>query len=201
MGQRGCSPVHSRKASDRKMRTPRGEPSRSTESHDVVCDTYTMSESTPPRLEAGQPAPEFTLRDESGTEVSLSDFRGSRVVLYTYPKAFTPGCTTEACDFRDADERITAAGYTVLAVSSDPVEKLASFKADYDLPFTLLSDPDHKVQTAYGAYGEKNNYGRKVTGAIRSTFIIDENGTLLDAKYNVRATGHVDRILSTLTES
>ena len=119
-------------------------------------------------------------------------------MLYTYPKAFTPGCTNEACDFRDADARLVAAGYTVLALSADSVEKLAKFKQEYELPFTLLSDPDRAVQQAYGAYGEKNNYGRKVVGAIRSTFIIDENGTLIDARYNVKATGHVDRILKQL---
>ena len=150
------------------------------------------------RLEPGQTAPDFTLTDEAGNSVSLSDYRGKRVVLYTYPKAFTPGCTTEACDFRDADARLVAAGYTVLALSADSVEKLAKFKQEYELPFTLLSDPDRAVQQAYGAYGEKNNYGRKVVGAIRSTFIIDENGTLIDARYNVKATGHVDRILKQL---
>lgn len=156
----------------------------------------TASESI--RLEPGQTAPDFTLTDEAGNSVSLSDYRGKRVVLYTYPKAFTPGCTTEACDFRDADARLVAAGYTVLALSADSVEKLARFKQEYELPFTLLSDPDRAVQQAYGAYGEKNNYGRKVVGAIRSTFIIDENGTLIDARYNVKATGHVDRILKQL---
>ena len=156
----------------------------------------TASESI--RLEPGQAAPDFTLTDEAGNSVSLSDYRGKRVVLYTYPKAFTPGCTTEACDFRDAEARLVAAGYTVLALSADSVEKLAKFKQEYELPFTLLSDPDRAVQQAYGAYGEKNNYGRKVVGAIRSTFIIDENGTLIDARYNVKATGHVDRILKQL---
>ena len=156
----------------------------------------TASESI--RLEPGQTAPDFTLTDEAGNSVSLSDYRGKRVVLYTYPKAFTPGCTTEACDFRDADARLVAAGYTVLALSADSVEKLAKFKQEYELPFTLLSDPDRAVQQTYGAYGEKNNYGRKVVGAIRSTFIIDENGTLIDARYNVKATGHVDRILKQL---
>ena len=156
----------------------------------------TASESI--RLEPGQTAPDFTLTDEAGNSVSLSDYRGKCVVLYTYPKAFTPGCTTEACDFRDADARLVAAGYTVLALSADSVEKLAKFKQEYELPFTLLSDPDRAVQQAYGAYGEKNNYGRKVVGAIRSTFIIDENGTLIDARYNVKATGHVDRILKQL---
>lgn len=150
------------------------------------------------RLTAGDQAPAFTLRNQDGKEVSLADFQGKKVVLYTYPKAFTPGCTTEACDFRDSEARITAAGYAVLALSADPVDKLAKFKADYELPFDLLSDPDNAVQQAYGAYGEKKNYGKTYVGAIRSTFIIDEEGKIVDALYNVRAKGHVDRILKLL---
>ncbi|SJM54522.1 thioredoxin-dependent thiol peroxidase [Gulosibacter sp. 10] len=150
------------------------------------------------RLQPGDAAPAFTLEDQSGEQVSLADFAGRKVVLYTYPKAFTPGCTTEACDFRDSDARITAAGYAVLAISADPVAKLAEFKESEGLPFTLLSDPGHEVQTAYGAYGEKQNYGRTVVGAIRSTFLIDEEGRIIEALYNVRAKGHVDRILKKL---
>lgn len=158
-----------------------------------------MSETnTVDRLQAGDTAPAFTLTDQDGNEVSLADFAGKKVVLYTYPQAFTPGCTTEACDFRDSDARITAAGFTVLAVSSDPVEKLARFKAEEQLPFTLLSDPDNAVQTAYAAYGEKQNYGRTYVGSIRSTFLIDEEGKIIEALYNVKATGHVDRILKKL---
>ncbi|QUY62606.1 thioredoxin-dependent thiol peroxidase [Gulosibacter molinativorax] len=152
----------------------------------------------PKRLEAGDTAPAFTLTDQSGNEVSLSDYAGQKVVLYTYPQAFTPGCTTEACDFRDSEARLTAAGYVVLAVSSDPVEKLARFKEEEHLPFTLLSDPDHEVQTAYAAYGEKQNYGRTYIGSIRSTFLIDEEGKIIEALYNVKATGHVDRVLKKL---
>lgn len=158
-----------------------------------------MSETTTPdRLQAGDRAPAFTLTDQSGNEVSLSDFRGQKVVLYTYPQAFTPGCTKEACDFRDSEARIQAAGYTVLAVSSDPIEKLARFKNEQQLPFTLLSDPDDSVQTAYAAYGEKQNYGRTYVGSIRSTFLINEQGEIIEALYNVKATGHVDRILKKL---
>lgn len=158
-----------------------------------------MTEST--RLRAGDTAPAFTLTDHDGNQVSLSDFAGKKVVLYTYPRAFTPGCTTEACDFRDSEARISATGYEVLALSADPVAKLADFKQEYALPFRLLSDPGHKVQTAYGAYGEKQNYGKIVVGSIRSTFLIDEEGKIIDALYNVRAKGHVERVLKLLENS
>lgn len=157
-----------------------------------------MTDATNARLTVGDTAPEFSLLNQDGERVSLADLRGQKIVLYTYPKAFTPGCTTEACDFRDADARLVAAGYTVLALSADAPEKLASFKADYELPFTLLSDPGHEVQAAYGAYGEKKNYGRVVVGSIRSTFLIDEQGKIIEALYNVKATGHVDRVLRKL---
>lgn len=153
---------------------------------------------TTERLVAGDLAPKFTLQNQNGDKVSLTDFRGRKVVLFTYPQAFTPGCTKEACDFRDSEARLTAAGYTVLAVSADPVEKLARFKEEYDLPYELLSDPDHKVQQQYAAFGEKQNYGRTYVGAIRSTFLIDEKGRIIEPLYNVRATGHVDRILKKL---
>ncbi|RRJ88332.1 thioredoxin-dependent thiol peroxidase [Gulosibacter macacae] len=153
---------------------------------------------TTERLVAGDLAPKFTLQNQDGDKVSLTDFRGRKVVLFTYPQAFTPGCTKEACDFRDSEARLTAAGYTVLAVSADPVEKLARFKEEYDLPYELLSDPDHKVQQQYAAFGEKQNYGRTYVGAIRSTFLIDEKGRIIEPLYNVRATGHVDRILKKL---
>lgn len=152
----------------------------------------------PIRLQAGDSAPAFTLTDQDGNTVSLSHFAGKKVVLYTYPRAFTPGCTTEACDFRDSEARITAAGYEVLALSADPVTKLAEFKQEYELPFRLLSDPGHEVQAAYGAYGEKKNYGKTVIGSIRSTFLIDEEGKIIEALYNVRAKGHVDRVLKLL---
>lgn len=150
------------------------------------------------RLAPGDAAPEFTLSDQRGEQVSLADFRGEKVVLFTYPKAFTPGCTKEACDFRDAEERILAAGYRILAISADPVEKLARFAEEHELPYPLLSDPDHAVQARYAAYGEKKNYGRVYEGAIRSTFLIDEEGRIIEPLYNVKATGHVDRILKKL---
>ncbi|MGO1545357.1 MAG: thioredoxin-dependent thiol peroxidase [Gulosibacter sp.] len=150
------------------------------------------------RLQPGDTAPSFTLENQDGEKVSLADYAGQQVVLYTYPQAFTPGCTKEACDFRDSEARLTAAGYTVLAVSSDPIEKLKRFKDEEQLPFTLLSDPDHKVQEAYAAYGEKQNYGRTYVGAIRSTFLIDGDGKIIEALYNVKATGHVDRVLKKL---
>ena len=150
------------------------------------------------RLAPGDAAPDFTLENQSGEQVSLADFRGRKLVLFTYPKAFTPGCTKEACEFRDAEQRLLAAGYAVVAISADPVEKLARFAAEHELPYPLLSDPDHEVQARYAAYGEKKNYGRVYQGAIRSTFVIDEAGRIIEPLYNVKATGHVDRILKKL---
>lgn len=157
-----------------------------------------MTTSTPARLEPGASAPDFTLTDQDGSSVSLADYRGKRVILYTYPEAFTPGCTAEACDFRESDAPLLAAGYTILGISSDEPEKLAEFREAEHLDFTLLSDTDHAVQTAYGAYGERNKYGRVAVGSIRSTFVIDEEGTIEHALYNVRAAGHVARILKLL---
>ena len=142
-------------------------------------------------LTAGSPAPDFTLLDQSGSEVSLSGLRGHKVILYFYPAAMTPGCTTQACDFRDNLASLQASGYTVLGVSKDDVATLAKFAEKDALTFPLLSDPDHAVQDAYGAWGEKNMYGKKVVGSIRSTFVIDESGTIEHALYNVKATGHV----------
>jgi len=145
-------------------------------------------------LEAGQIAPEFTLPDQDGRSVSLSDFRGEKVVLFFYPEAMTPGCAKEACDFRDSLEPLQAAGYRVLGVSRDEVERQRRFADRDELNYPLLSDPDIAVHHAYGAYGEKNSYGRIVTSAIRSTFVIDEEGRIEHALYNVKATGHVARI-------
>ena len=145
-------------------------------------------------LAAGDPAPSFTALDQTGAERTLEDFAGAGLVIYFYPKAFTPGCTTEACDFRDRYDTFAAKGTQILAVSPDPADKLADFKAEYDLPFDLISDPDHTVATAYGAYGEKKNYGKTYMGIIRSTFIVDGNGIIEDAFYNVRAKGHAERI-------
>jgi peroxiredoxin Q/BCP len=143
------------------------------------------------RLEVGSPAPRFTLSDEHGKPVSLADFAGTKVVVYFYPAAGTPGCTTQACDFRDNINSLKSAGYTVLGVSKDPVSALAQFTEDQGLNFPLLSDEDLSVHNAYGAYGEKNLYGKTVTGVLRSTFVIDEAGKIELALYNVKATGHV----------
>ena len=145
-------------------------------------------------LETGMQAPDFSLQDQDGTTRSLADFRGKRVVLFAYPAAMTPGCTTEACDFRDSLAPLLAAGYEVLGISPDTVEKLAKFAERDELSYPLLSDPDRATLTAYGAFGEKKNYGRIVQGVIRSTFVIDEDGKIAHALYNVKATGHVGRI-------
>ncbi|SMQ70612.1 peroxiredoxin Q/BCP [Plantibacter sp. VKM Ac-1784] len=150
------------------------------------------------RLSAGDPAPAFTLIDQDGTSVSLADFAGRRVILYFYPAAMTPGCTTQACDFRDNLASLGGAGYVVLGVSKDSVEKLKAFQEEDGLTFPLLSDPELTVHQAYGAYGEKNSYGRIVTGVLRSTFVIDETGTLTLARYNVKATGHVKSLRKAL---
>jgi thioredoxin-dependent peroxiredoxin len=147
-----------------------------------------------PRLAPGDRAPAFTLDDDSGGRVSLADFAGRRVILYVYPAAMTTGCTTEACDFRDSLDALTGLGYSVLGLSGDTPEKLAEFRARDRLTFPLLSDPDHHVLDAYGAYGEKKLYGKTVIGVIRSTFVIDEKGVIVTAMYNVRATGHVAKL-------
>lgn len=143
------------------------------------------------RLETGDTAPEFTLPDQDGNDVSLTDFRGSGLVIFFYPAAMTPGYTKEACDFRDSLEPLKQAGYAVVGISPDSPEKLAEFVQQESLTYPLLSDPDKQVLEAYGAYGEKKLYGKTVTGVIRSTFLVDEDGTIALAQYNVRATGHV----------
>jgi peroxiredoxin Q/BCP len=150
--------------------------------------------SSPVRLSPGDPAPDFTLPTDSGDQVSLADLRGSRVVLYAYPAAMTPGCTTQACDFRDSLASLTAHGYKVLGISPDSPAKLAKFREHDALTFPLLSDADRAVLTAYGAYGEKQLYGKTVTGVIRSTFVIDDQGRIERALYNVKATGHVAKL-------
>ncbi|WP_368498962.1 thioredoxin-dependent thiol peroxidase [Herbiconiux sp. A18JL235] len=146
---------------------------------------------TTARLQAGDTAPEFTLVDEDGVSRSLADYRGQRVILYFYPEAGTPGCTTEACDFRDNLNSLKSAGYTVLGVSRDKPAKLRGFVDEQGLNFTLLSDPDSAVHELYSAWGEKSLYGKTVVGVIRSTFVIDEQGVVTLALYNVKATGHV----------
>lgn len=150
------------------------------------------------RLETGTSAPDFTLLDQDGQTVSLADLRGEKVVLYFYPAAMTPGCTTQACDFRDSIASLQGAGYRVIGVSRDEPAKLAKFRERDELPFTLLSDPDHAVHEAYGVWGEKKNYGKIVQGVIRSTFVLDEQGVITQAQYNVKATGHVARLRKTL---
>ena len=145
----------------------------------------------PSKLVENSPAPNFTLSNKDGNSVSLSDFRGRKVILYFYPAASTPGCTTQACDFRDNMASLQSAGYLVLGVSKDKGDALRKFSNEENLPFPLLSDPDLAVHNAYGTYGEKSMYGKTVMGVIRSTFVIDENGVLTHALYNVKATGHV----------
>jgi len=144
-----------------------------------------------PRLETGQTAPAFTLSDHNGRPVSLSDFAGRNLVIFFYPAAMTPGCTTEACDFRDSLVRLQQAGYDVVGISPDKVDRLATFAQKESLTYPLLSDTDRTVLEAYGAYGEKNLYGKKVTGVIRSTVVVGPDGTVALPKYNVKATGHV----------
>jgi len=146
------------------------------------------------RLAPGDPAPDFTLPDADGRPVSLSSFRGQRVIVYFYPAAMTPGCTKEACDFRDNLADLGNKGIAVLGISPDPPAKLARFRDQEGLTFPLLSDPDRTVLQAYGAYGEKMMYGKKTVGVIRSTFVIDAEGTIDRALYGVKATGHVARL-------
>ncbi|SDU83150.1 peroxiredoxin Q/BCP [Jiangella alkaliphila] len=149
---------------------------------------------TDSRLSPGDAAPEFTLPDADGKPVSLTDYRGQRVVLYFYPAAMTPGCTTQACDFRDNLASLQGAGYTVLGVSPDAPAKLAQFRERDHLTFPLLGDESRATLEAYGAYGEKKLYGKVVQGVIRSTFVIDADGKVEKAMYNVKATGHVAKL-------
>ncbi len=150
------------------------------------------------RLAPGDAAPDFTLPDADGKPVSLADYRGRRVVVYFYPAAGTPGCTTQACDFRDNLAELNGAGIDVLGVSPDKPAKLAKFRDNEGLTFPLLSDADRGVLTAWGAFGEKQMYGKTVTGVIRSTFLVDPHGKIGVAQYNVRATGHVAKLLKDL---
>lgn len=143
------------------------------------------------RLEAGQAAPAFTLTDQDGTPVSLGDYAGKNVIVYFYPAAMTPGCTTEACDFRDNLNSLGSAGYQVIGISKDAPAKNKQFQEQEGLNFPLLSDEDLAVHQAYGAYGEKKLYGKTVIGVIRSTFVVDPDGSLRLPLYNVKATGHV----------
>jgi peroxiredoxin Q/BCP len=146
------------------------------------------------RLAPGDKAPSFTLPDADGKKVSLADFKGRRVIVYFYPAASTPGCTKQACDFRDSLADLNEEGLDVVGISPDKQEKLAKFRDAEKLTFPLLSDPERKVLTAYGAFGEKTMYGKKVQGVIRSTFVVDTKGKIEVARYNVKATGHVAKL-------
>jgi peroxiredoxin Q/BCP len=146
------------------------------------------------RLSPGDPAPDFTLVSDTGEEVSLASLRGRKVIVYFYPAAMTPGCTKQACDFTDSLDSLRGAGYEVLGISPDKPAKLAKFREHDGLTITLLSDPDRSTLTAYGTFGEKQLYGKTVQGVIRSTFVIDEQGKVELAQYNVKATGHVAKL-------
>ncbi|MFT4233227.1 MAG: peroxiredoxin [Leucobacter sp.] len=145
-------------------------------------------------LEPGQPAPDFSLLDQDGVARSLADFRGERVILFFIPEAMTPACTMESCEFQESSAPLKAAGYQVLGVSRDSVERLRRFADRDGLEYPFLSDPEAEVHRAYGAYGTKNSYGRIIEGVIRSTFVIDEEGGILHALTNIKATGHVARV-------
>lgn len=151
-----------------------------------------------PQLSPGQTAPDFELTDATGSTVSLSDFHGTNVVVYFYPKAATPGCTTEACDFRDNLASLKSAGYSVLGISPDPTSSLQAFTADHGLNFPLLSDDGSAVAGLYGAWGEKVVNGQTVEGVLRTTIVIDGNGQVVSSEYNVAADGHVRRLRESL---
>ncbi|UGQ09609.1 thioredoxin-dependent thiol peroxidase [Yinghuangia sp. ASG 101] len=150
------------------------------------------------RLQPGDAAPAFALKNADGDEVTLASYQGRKVIVYFYPAALTPGCTKQACDFTDNLTLLADAGYDVVGISPDKPEKLDKFRQKESLSVTLLSDPDKATLTAYGAFGEKTMYGKKVTGVIRSTFVVDEDGRIQNALYNVRATGHVAKLLKDL---
>ena len=157
-----------------------------------------MGPMTETRLNVGDTAPAFSLADATGNTVSLSDYAGQRVLVYFYPRANTPGCTKEACDFRDSLEELNGLNIAVVGISPDKPESLAKFRDDHNLNFPLLSDPDKSVMTAYDAFGEKKNYGKVVQGVIRSTFLVEPDGTIGQTHYNVKATGHVARVMKGL---
>ena len=146
------------------------------------------------RLAPGDTAPDFTLPSDTGDEVALKDLRGKKVIVYFYPAAMTPGCTTQACDFTDSLESLRGSGYEVLGISPDKPEKLAKFRERDHLTITLLSDPSKETLASYGAFGEKKLYGKTVQGVIRSTIVVDEDGKVALAQYNVKATGHVAKL-------
>jgi peroxiredoxin Q/BCP len=146
------------------------------------------------RLSPGDTAPDFALTSDTGETVRLSELRGHKVIVYFYPAAMTPGCTKQACDFSESLESLQEAGYEVLGISPDAPEKLLKFRDNYSLTIQMLSDPDRETLRAYGAFGEKTMYGKKVQGVIRSTFVVDEDGSIELAQYNVKATGHVAKL-------
>ena len=146
------------------------------------------------RLQPGDAAPDFSLTTDKNEQLSLAGLRGKRVILYAYPAAMTPGCTTQACDFRDSIASLRGHGYEVIGISPDKPAKLAQFRERDLIPFPLVSDPDRAVLIAYGAYGEKKLYGKTTQGVIRSTFVIDADGKIEQAQYNVKATGHVAKL-------
>jgi peroxiredoxin Q/BCP len=149
-------------------------------------------------LETGTPAPEFTLQNQDGKEISLASHQGQKVVVYFYPAASTPGCTTQACELRDNINSLKSLGYSVLGISPDEPKKLKRFQEKESLNFELLSDPDNSIQQAYGAYGKKSMYGKEYMGTIRSTFVVDEKGNLSHVFYNVKAKGHIDMLRTEL---
>ena len=149
-------------------------------------------------LHSGEEAPTFKASDQTGAQVALSDFAGSKLIMYFYPRAFTPGCTTESCDFRDNYAALQKAGYSIVGISPDDPEQLDRFISEHKLPFSLLSDPDHEISKAYGAWGKKKNYGREYEGMIRSTIAVDEKGVIEHVWYNVRAKGHAGRVTTEL---
>jgi peroxiredoxin Q/BCP len=152
------------------------------------------TQQAPERLSPGDTAPDFTLPTDSGDQVSLSALRGRKVIVYFYPAAMTPGCTTQACDFTESLDSLQAAGYEVVGISPDKPAKLAKFRERDDLSITLASDEDRSVMSSYSAFGEKKLYGKVVQGVLRSTFVVDEDGRITLAQYNVKATGHVAKL-------
>jgi peroxiredoxin Q/BCP len=153
------------------------------------------------RLAPGDKAPAFTLPDADGKKVSLADYKGRRVIVYFYPAASTPGCTKQACDFRDSLGELSGAGIDVVGISPDKPEKLAKFRDAEKLTFPLLSDPERKTLAAYGAFGEKKIYGKTVQGVIRSTFVVDENGKIAEAQYNVKAAHTTTKVKKIIEQS
>ena len=149
-------------------------------------------------LKVGDPAPHFTAPSDSGRDLSLKDFRGKKVILYFYPKDNTPGCTQQACDFRDAMGRLRSNGVAVLGVSPDSVASHQKFKQKHSLPFPLIVDEDHRIAQAYGVWQEKSLYGRKFMGIVRSTFVIDEKGKIAEVYEKVKVNGHVESLLETV---